>query len=382
MPDEALRLGLLTYIGEGSPQNARDRQRAFHLAVAHLNQGGGVFGRQVEAVVADTELNPDTAVAAARRLIEEQGIHAIVGPSTSANARPVAEQVAGPAGVPAISPSATSPRLTDLADHDFFFRVALSDVAQGPVLARIARERGFDNVGVIYRDDLWGQGLADAFDDAWDRSARFVAVATDQTSFVQALRESAAAGAEALIVILFQTAAVVAVQEALDLGMYEQFIFSDSLKNPALFEAIGSDLAGMYGTGTAAPPGGATAAAWDAAYVAAYGSLPTGTNVREVYDATIALALAAQAANSTDGTAIRDHLRAIGLAPGRPAIAGPQGVAEALATLADGGDVLYQGASGTLDWDANGDLRKGFIGIWRFTEDGQVEDVEAVPFQG
>ena len=96
---ETLTLGLLTYISEGSSQNAQDRQRAFHLAVAHLNQAGGVFGRPVEAVVADTKLNPDTAVAEARRLIEDEGVHAIVGPSTSANARPVAEQVAGPAGV-------------------------------------------------------------------------------------------------------------------------------------------------------------------------------------------------------------------------------------------------------------------------------------------
>ena len=73
------------------------------------------FGRPVETAVGDTALDPDTAVVEARRLIQDEGVHALVGPSTSANALPVAERVAGPARVPLISPSATSPRLTDAA---------------------------------------------------------------------------------------------------------------------------------------------------------------------------------------------------------------------------------------------------------------------------
>ena len=120
-PAEPLKLGLLTYISAGSAQNAQDRQRAFELAVTHLNESGGVFGRLVETSVGDTALDPGTAVAEARRLIQDEGVHALVGPSTSANALPVAERVAGPARVPLISPSATSPRLTDAADDDFFF---------------------------------------------------------------------------------------------------------------------------------------------------------------------------------------------------------------------------------------------------------------------
>ena len=381
-PAEPLKLGLLTYISAGSAQNAQDRQRGFHLAVTHLNQAGGVFGRPVETAVGDTALDPDTATAEARRLIEDEGVHALVGPSTSANALPVAERVAGPARVPLISPSATSPRLTDAADDDFFFRAALSDLAQGPVLARIAQQRSFDNVGLIFRNDLWGQGLAQAFARAWDGSVLSVAVEPGQTELAAAVRESAAAGAPALVLIVFESQAKTIVREALDRGIYDQFVFSDGLKSLALVQAIGgSALAGMYGAGPAAPPASESAAAWAAAYVDAYGEPPAGSYVREVYDATIALALAAQAANSIDGGAIRDQLRTIGVAPGQPVIAGPEGVAQALEALADGGHVIYQGASGTLDWNANGDLRQGHVGIWRFTADGQIEDVEAVPYR-
>ena len=381
VPADPLKLGLLTYISAGSPQNAQDRQRGFDLAVTHLNEAGGVFGRPVETAVADTALDPDTAVAEARRLIEDEGVHALVGPSTSANALPVAEQVAGPARVPLISPSATSPSLTDAADDDFFFRAALSDLAQGPVLARIARQRGFDNVGVIYRDDLWGRGLSKAFEGAWNGSLRAVATEPGQTSFVEALRESAAGGADALIVILFQTEAIIAVREALDRGVYHQFVLGDALKNTELIEAIGAGaLADTHGAGTALPPDSESSSAWTAAWLDAYGEPPKGSYVREVYDATIVLALAAQAANSTDGAAIRDQLRSIGVAPGESVIAGPDGVAEALERLADGDELIYQGASGTLAWNAKGDLAQGHVGIWRFTADGQIQDLEAVPY--
>ena len=154
--NEPLKLGLLLNFSEGFTARAVDRKRAFDLAVKHLNAAGGVLGQPVEVAVGDSTLDPAAAVAEARRLVEDEGIHALVGPSSSANTLPVAEQVTGPAGIPTITPSASSPKLTGAADGDFLFRTVLSDSAQGPVLARVTRERGFDNVGVIYRDDAWG----------------------------------------------------------------------------------------------------------------------------------------------------------------------------------------------------------------------------------
>ena len=124
-PDDVgpLRLGVLLHFSEGAPGKAQDRQRA----------------------VEDSTLDPAKAVEAARRMVEVEGVHAIVGPSSSANSLMVVEQVTGPAGIPIVSPSATSPTLTAVEDNDFFFRTTLSDSAQGPVLAQVTREQGYDN---------------------------------------------------------------------------------------------------------------------------------------------------------------------------------------------------------------------------------------------
>ena len=66
--------------------------------------------------------------------------------------------------------------------------------------------------------------------------------------------------------------------------------------------------------------------------------------------------------------------------PGPPITAGPQGVSDGLRILAQGGEIDYEGAAGSIDWDKNGDLRRGHIGIWRFTRDERIEEVGAVAF--
>ena len=377
----ALKIGLLMDFSSGSSEVVTDRRRAFELAIKHVNDSGGVFGRPVSVALGDTTADPEEAAAQARRLVEVEGVHAIVGPNSSANALVIAERVIGPAGVPTVSFSATSPQLTTAADRGYLFRTALSDIAQGPVLAAITHEQGFDNVGLLHVDDAWGQGLAGAFEAAWDGALKAVAVERAQTTFLAELRESASEGAQALVVIAFETAALTMVREAIDDGLYDRFTFGDAAKRLSLVRALGGDrLGGMYGTGPATASESAASAAWEAAYVAEYGALPVLAYVKEAYDATVTLALAAAAAGSTDGAAIRDRLRAVGGPPGSPVTAGPRGVAAALRTLAAGGEVDYEGASGSIDWDGNGDLRRGHVGIWRFTEDERIEETGTVAF--
>ena len=376
-----LKVALLMNFSEEGQGRTFWRQRGFDLAIKHVNDAGGVFGAPVETALGDTMRDSETAAAEARRLVEVEGVHAIVGPASSANSLPVAETVIGRAGIPTISPSATSPKLTNANDDDFFFRAALSDTAQGPVLARVTRERGVDNVGVIYVDDAYGQGLADAFRAAWTGEARMAAIERGKASYLPELTETAANGAQALVIIASGGDPETIVRESIEHGLYDLFTFGDAGRNPALVEALGGLVAGMYGTAGANAPGSASSAAWEKAFLAEYGELPAFAYVKETYDAVIAIALAAEAAGRADGTAIRDMLRSVASAPGEPAHAGAEGIAEALRIVRGGGEVNYDGASATLDWDAHGDLVRGHVGVWRYTDDRRIEDLEAVFFK-
>ena len=182
----------------------------------------------------------------------------------------------------------------------------------------VTHERGFNNVGLVYQDDAYGQGLAKAFEESWDGMLRVVSVDMSQTNYHSELARSADAGAQALVVIAFEDQAISIVREALDEDLYSLFVFGDAAKRGSLVREIGGEkLGGMYGTASASAPGNAATAEWEAAYIAEYGGLPVLAYVKETYDATVALALAAQAAGSVDGAAIRDHLREIAGPPGR-----------------------------------------------------------------
>ena len=375
-----LKLGLLLNF-TGSPEASADRQRAFELAIRHVNEAGGVLGMAVQGVVADATGDPSVAEDVARRLVEVDGVHAIVGPNASSAALPIAQSVSGAVGVPTISPSATSPQLSGVQDNGYFFRTALSDAAQGPVLARVTGERGFTSVGLVYQDDAYGRGLADAFRDAWTGALKSVAIDGEQSSYLSALERSASAGAEALVVIASEGLALSIVREALDNGVYDQFVFGDAAKRVGLVREIGGErLGGMYGTAGASAPDNAATAGWEAAFIAVYGELPVLAYVKETYDATVALALAAQAAGSVDGAAIRDHLRVVAGPPGRTVLGTPTGVAQGLSLLAEGREIDFDGAASTLDWDENGDLRRGHIGTWRFTSDERIEELDTVSY--
>lgn len=374
-----LRIGLL-YAMDDELDDENVRRRSFELAIRHVNEAGGVFGRPVEAAYGDTANDADEAVRAARRLIATDGVHAIVGPDTSAISIAIVERVIADARVPVVAASATSPLLSALDDGDFFFRTALSDAALGPVLARVARERGYGNLGVLVRDDAWGRGLRDAFAAAWTGPSAVVTFPPGRTTFLDDLRESARDGAEALVLFTFYGEKRAILREALDSGLYDQFLFAEG-KTLGLVEAVGAEaLADMYGVAQEHPPADASTEAWDAAWRArGYGDPPLDIYARGYYDAVVAIALAAEAAGSPDGAAIRDRLRAVAGPPGESVIAGVDGVHEALRLLRAGRAVDYHGAVNEIDWDENGDIRGGYVGVWRFTPDGRIEDVEVAP---
>ena len=74
-----MRIGLMLNFSSTS-ETVADRKRAFDLAIQHINEAGGVLGMPVEGVEADSTRDPQLGVAAARRLVETEGVHAIVGP--------------------------------------------------------------------------------------------------------------------------------------------------------------------------------------------------------------------------------------------------------------------------------------------------------------
>jgi ABC-type branched-subunit amino acid transport system substrate-binding protein len=378
---EQLRIGVLLDFSGPLAEFSPPTLDAIELAVLHVNEAGGVNGQDVVIVTGDTRVDPTQGVEEARRLIDVEGVHAIVGPLSSSVTLAVIESVARDAGIPMISPSATSPAVTTVDDDGYLFRTTISDAAQGVALAALARNEGYTNVGVLFRDDAYGQGLAEEFSRAFDGTVTAAAYAPKgQASYLSELSRVAGEGAEVLVAIAFPEEARVFLREATENGIFSRFLFVDGTRSQELIDAIGAEyLDGSKGTAPGSGPATPASEAWDASYQAVYGELPTVPYVREPYDAVIAIALAAQAAGSTDGAAIRDQLTRIANPGGAVFIAGPEGVRGALEALRNGDEINYEGAATTVDWDGAGDVTSGFIEIWEY-RDGSIVTVRDIPF--
>lgn len=359
----------------------QERRRSFKLAIEHINQAGGVFGQPVVGVIADINFDTDFAVDVARRLVEEEGVHAFVGPNTSSASLAVIEAVIKTHEIPTISPSATAPALTEADDADFFFRAVPSDSAQGPVLAQLAREQGNDTVGLVYWDDAWGRGLAGTFRSAWTGGLSVGRLDQDADSCVDALQQAAADNANTLVVLTFQAEATLCVGQALELGLFEHFLFGDAAQSLAISEQLGPEaVASMQGTAATSGEANESSRYWERTYADMWGTTPgrSLSYIRAVYDATIALALAAQITQSTDGAAIRDQLRSVSDGQGQTYSA--EQLADAFHALANGEAIDYLGVESSLAWDEHGDVTRFQIGIWQFTDDGQIEIIRRIPF--
>ena len=380
-----LKIAFLGDLTGGLAEIGVEMRDGFLLAIKHINAAGGVFGQPVEFVIGDTNTDPTIAVEEARRMIEIEGAHVIVGAHSSTNSLAVAESITGPAGIPQISPASSSPQLAVAADDDFLFRATLNDKVQGPALAQLVNEQGYANVGVIYRDDAWGQGIADSFAEAfvetWGGQVVLVAVAPQQTTYLSEIQQSLENKPEALVMLAYVPEGTIILRESIENGLYERFVFGPTSRNPGLIDAIGGEhLGGMHGTAPGTAPGTESALLWESAFIDEY-ERPYGfPYTKQAYDATIAFALAAEAAGSTDGAAIRDQLRRIGGAPGQVVVADIGSIRLGLEAARDGDDIDYEGAAQTLEWDENGDLASGFVGIWRFTSQGGIEDTGVIPY--
>ena len=102
------------------------------------------------------------------------------------------------------------------------------------------------------------------------------------------------------------------------------------------------------------------------------GSSP-GEYAPQAWDAAALLVLAAQAAQENTGVGIANKIREVANAPGTEVT----DVCQGLKLLREGQDINYQGASGNVDVDANGDV-VGVYDVWTVTADGKIEVIDKV----
>ncbi|MGX9855511.1 ABC transporter substrate-binding protein [Limimaricola variabilis] len=317
------------------------------LAIDEVNESGAFMdGAKIEAVRADsTCIDAAAATAAAERLVTTDGVVGIMGADCSGVTGAILQNVARANGVVMISPSATSPALSEAEDDGMFFRTAPSDARQGEIMSQVIMDRGISEVALTYTNNDYGKGLADSFQKAFEAAGGTVTISAahedgkaDYSAEVGAL---ASAGGEVLVVAGYtDQGGKGIIQASLDSGAFDTFVLPDGMIGQQIVDDLGSGLDGSFGQ---LPGSDSEGSAIFQEMATEAGINPTGIYTGESYDAAALMILAMAKAGSTSAADYAGEIMNIANAPGEQILPGELG--KALELIEAGEEIDYVGAT-------------------------------------
>ncbi len=364
--------------------------RSVELAVGQVNDLGGLEGNDFVVVSCTYEedpalddLTPDlAAIDLVDYFVNTLGVSAIIGPATSDRAID-AYNAASPEGVLVISPSATSPALTEIdglahddANPGLFWRTVPPDDLQGATVAWDLEDRGVTSVAVVAQDSSYASALADAVEENYGGSvARFTFA--NPTSLSEAITDAGNAGVQEVVFLSSDVGDIVAffgaaaVSNDFNGADPIEIFLADAGADPFLL-ANTSDLSALYdrvrGTRPTVPQGDVFEQ-FQAAYASVYNEDPADAVFAPyTYDAAW-LAIYGHAWSLYQ----EDEISGIGIARGLRQVSAPAGGELpvrpgswelVLGKFKGGAAVNLEGASGPLDFDPLSGETVASIEVW------------------
>jgi branched-chain amino acid transport system substrate-binding protein len=317
-PSKEIKIGLITPLTGDVKTFGESVKNAFELAVDEANKAGGVAGMKIVPVVVDDRNDPTEASNAANLLIHQQKVRAIIGSVTSKATIPVSD-MAQSGKIPAISPSATNPKVTvaDGKRKNFMFRACFIDPFQGKVMAKFARETLFkEKAGVLYdASNDYSKGIAEYFSDAFKlmggKVVAYESYGKDDVDFSALLTKAKASGADVLFLPDYYNKVGLIAKQAREKGIQATMIGPDGWDSPDLVKVAGAAVEGGYFSNHYSPDDTRPEVVeWVKKYKEKFGQTPDALGTL-AYDGTNLMLEAIRKANSDDPGRIRDALASI-----------------------------------------------------------------------
>jgi len=356
--------GELAFLGPGLTA-------AVALAIADVNEAGGVLSSPVELAVADEGEAEGEQVDASTETLLREGVDGIVGPASSVAALHVIDQVTG-SNVLLFSPANTASELTDYDDSGLYFRTAPSDVLQGEALAQALGEDGAVSVSIAATEGDYGEQIADFTADALEAEGTDLATTVlydpADDDLADEVEDLVAADADAVLVAGFEgTGALVQEMVRQGIGPTERIVYgANGSCAEDLIEAFADDLAALQGMKCVVPGAPVPQALMDRLQ-AAEEPVEDPTHAPEAYDAVVITALAAESAGTDDPLTVAAEVVGV-TTDGTPC----ETYAGCLALLGEGEDIDYQGQSGAIELSEEGDPTVASFAVDVFGPEGRL----------
>jgi len=247
---------------------------------------------------------------------------------------------------------------------------------QAIALADLIAEDGYDDVALTYVNNNYGESLADAFLESWDGSVAYNnSHDQEQSSYSSVISEMNGSDADAWLFITYQAEFSTMVNEIFSSGYEADLYGADSVSGDNVLENTPEgSMEGMKIVVPSAPVEEQNYQDFASTFEDEYGQTPTSW-AAYAYDCVINSALAIQAADEFTGAALGEVVREV---------SGPEGeqvtsFEAASEILSDGGgpsDVDYQGVSGPIDFNEDGDP-VGFLQVLE-VQDHSYEGIDFI----
>ena len=347
------------------------------LAAADVNEAAGDTGLTIDDIVwGDSGDTDNKAYATTIQTLISEGVSAAIGAASSGVTKLFLDDAVA-AGMIVFSPANTSLDFTSWDDDGLYWRTAPSDTLQGEVLGNLVAEDGKENVAVLYHNDSYGTGLNEVFQETFTGAGGTIveeqSYNTGDTSFDAQISALLASNPDAIVLITFDE--IFTIGPALLSAGYpadQLYLVDGNLKNFGADAKWNAEVSMEGAKGTT--PAGPLEANTD--FQERLNEWWTGEGntdltdfsyANESYDAVVLLALASLAANSTDPAEIAGKLQEVsgGSGDGEKC----DTYADCAAIILEGGVADYDGFSGPITLDENGDPTEATVGIFEYGAD-------------
>lgn len=372
--DGQITVGVLMPLSGAGGSFGQEMMASAKVALEEINAAGGPLGRQIRLIEENDETSPEVAVRGARKLVDVDKVSAIIGTWASSVTLAVAP-IVQEKKIVQFSTSGAS-RITEVQKNGYVFRTEPDDLLFGKAYAEYANQQGWKRAAVLGLNVPFTEMTVEAFRQRFiERGGEVTSFTTyneDQTTFRTEVSKAFADNPDFIHISGYEPDITAVLKAAYQSGLSGRFIVPGFAVSQELIKNAGPAAEGLLlveeGVAETSPAYQRLSKVLGGDRYYSFGA--------QAYDQLVLLALAIEAAKSTDGTELMEAVKKIS-GPGGTKVSS---FAEGVELLRKGNDIDYEGASGPIDFDADGNIVKANFRVsevkdGKITPVGQISDV-------
>lgn len=244
--DKNLKFGFIGPLTGPAASYGNAQMNGVKLAVEEINSAGGIDGMSIEVIFEDSQMDPNKAISAIKKLINIDKVASVIGATTTAGTLAIAH-TANTNKIVLLSPSASGAKVT--AAGDYVFRASPSDSFQAVVAAKYVYQLGFKKGAIVYTNDEWGSGLQNAFENSFKNLGGEILTSEGLTPGTQDFRTQLVKlktlHPEFIFIPLYPDESPTFLRQVKELEVPAQIVGADNFSESAILETAGTTANGV-----------------------------------------------------------------------------------------------------------------------------------------